>query len=108
MSDNVKNSSEGFKVIDYLYPLTDDVDFRNKNPIFGLDFNRELNGIKSVYDLSSEDTLGNKVRFGEFKGQYLLIDFWASWCVPCIENFPSWETLQKQYKCDSIQFVSVS
>ncbi|MDQ2720614.1 MAG: AhpC/TSA family protein [Bacteroidota bacterium] len=108
LSANVKSSSEGIKVINYIYPLTTDVDFRNKNPILGLDYNSELNGIKSVYDLSSEDTLGNKVSFRKFEGQYLLIDFWASWCGPCIENFPSWEMLRKKYESDSIQFVSVS
>ncbi|MDQ2721283.1 MAG: AhpC/TSA family protein [Bacteroidota bacterium] len=104
----VKSSSEGYKVLDYLYPLTDDVDFRNKNPIFGLEYNKRLNEAKSLYDLSSLDTSGNKINFKAFKGQYLLIDFWASWCDPCIENLPYLEKLKKEYISDSIQFVSVS
>lgn len=105
---DVKSSSEGKKVIKYIYPLTGDIDFRNKNPIFGLEYNKKLNELKSVYDISLNDVSGNTTDFKTFKGQYLLIDFWASWCGPCIENFPFWEKLVKEYKSDSIQFISVS
>lgn len=108
LSDDVKSSGEGNKIIKYIYPLTDDVDFRNKNPIFGLEYNKSLNEVKSVYDISLNDINGHLVSFKAFEGQYLLIDFWASWCDPCIENFPSWEKLAKDYKSDSIQFISVS
>ncbi|HEY5464671.1 MAG TPA: TlpA disulfide reductase family protein [Hanamia sp.] len=108
LSAEVKSSSEGKKVIEYIYPLTDDIDFRNKNPIFGLEFNKKLNESKSIYDLSSNDTSGNLISFKAFKGQYLLIDFWASWCGPCIDNFSFQEKLMEEYKSDPIQFISVS
>ncbi len=108
LSNEVKASSEGKKVIEYIYPLTDDVGFRNKNPIHGSEYNKRLNEIKSVYDLSLIDTAGNKVSLKTFKGRYLLIDFWASWCQPCITNFPFMEELEKEYKSDSIEFISVS
>ncbi len=108
LSNEVKASSEGKKVIEYIYPLTDDVGFRNKNPIHGSEYNKRLNEIKSVYDLSLIDTAGNKVSLKTFKGRYLLIDFWASWCKPCIQNFPFMEKLIEKYKSNPIQFIAVS
>lgn len=108
LSDDVKSSSEGNKIIEYIYPLTDDIGFRNKNPIFGLEYNKSLNELQSVYDISLKDASGKLISLKTFKGQYLLIDFWASWCGPCIKNFPFWEKLMKEYKSDSIQFISVS
>ena len=108
LSNDVKASSEGKKIIEYIYSLTDDVAFRNKNPIHGFEYNKRLNEIKSIYGLSLLDTSGNIVSLKSFKGRYLLIDFWASWCQPCIENFPSMEKLMKEYKSDSIQFIAVS
>ena len=54
--------------------------------------------LNSVYDLSSIDTLGNMIELSSFKGKYLVIDFWASWCKPCIENIPFLNQLVKHYK----------
>ncbi len=108
LGDDVKSSSEGNKVIEYVYPLTSDNEFRRKNPLFGLDFDNQLGKIKSIYDFNLNDRFGRKINFENFKDRYLLIDFWASWCVPCIENFPYLKKLMEEYKSDSIQFISVS
>lgn len=105
---DVKNSSEGKKVIEYVYPLTTDNAFRSKNSTFGLEFDKKLSKIKSIYDFSLNDKSGKKISFKIFKDKYLLIDFWASWCGPCIDNFPYLKKLIEEYKSDSIQFISVS
>jgi thiol-disulfide isomerase/thioredoxin len=36
------------------------------------------------------------------------MDFWASWCKPCIENIPALNQMSDYYNSDSIQFISVS
>ena len=108
LSEDVKKSSEGYKVLSYIYPLTGDNKFRNDNPLSGDDFNKSLNDIKSVHDFKLNDTAGNEISFETFRGKYLLIDFWASWCAPCIKNFPFFEKLMTEYKSDPIQFISVS
>ena len=108
LSEDVKNSNEGYKVLSYMYPLTSDNKFRNDNPLAGDDFNKSLSEIKSVHDFKLNDTSGNEVRFDIFRGKYLLIDFWASWCAPCIKNFPFFEKLMAEYRSDPIQFISVS
>ncbi|MBO9631485.1 MAG: AhpC/TSA family protein [Chitinophagaceae bacterium] len=44
----------------------------------------------------------------DFKGKYLLIDFWASWCVPCKQSFPHMKEVYKAYKSDKLEFYSIS
>ena len=108
LSAEVKSSREGQKVIEYIYPLTNDIDFRTKNPIFGNAFNQKLNNLKSIYDITLEDTSGRLINLKTYNGQFLLIDFWAGYCKPCIANFPFQEKLMQRYKSDPIQFISVS
>lgn len=108
VSTRVKSSGEGKKVIRYIYPLTNDKDFKSKNPIHGLEYNKKLTELNSVYDLSLNDVSGNLIDLKAYKGQYLVFDFWASWCKPCIENFPFIEKLMKEYKSDPVQFISIS
>lgn len=108
LSESVKNSIEGIKVLRHVYPLINDSIFRSLNPAFGLEFNNKLISIKNIYDFTLPDTSNKKYSFSEFENNYLLIDFWASWCGPCIDNFPFWEKLTDDYKTDSIKFISVS
>lgn len=43
----------------------------------------------------------------KFKGKYILIDIWATWCVPCMKMIPHFKQLEKDYSGKKIEFVSI-
>ena len=53
------------------------------------------------------DVNGKKYRLADFRGKYILLDFWAQYCDPCIEAFPQLGKLQKQY-ADTLTIISIS
>lgn len=55
-----------------------------------------------------KDTKGEKVSLEQFKGKYVVIDVWASWCQPCKQEFPYLKKLEEKYKDKNIVFVSLS
>ncbi|MCD0490412.1 TlpA family protein disulfide reductase [Pedobacter sp. MC2016-14] len=54
------------------------------------------------------DPNGKPVDIKSFKGKYVLIDFWASWCGPCRKAIPEIKTLYSQYKEKGFEVLSVS
>ena len=50
---------------------------------------------------------GKQVSLADVKGKYRLVDFWASWCVPCRESFPHLKELRKKYGTDKFEIVGV-
>lgn len=55
-----------------------------------------------------QDREGNVVDFSAFRGKYVYIDMWASWCVPCLREVPVLQELEKKLKNKKVAFVSIS
>ena len=51
---------------------------------------------------------GKKVQLSDFKGKYVLIDFWASWCPDCRRISPNVEAIAKAYQGKDLAVVAVS
>ncbi len=53
---------------------------------------------------------GGIVSFGDYKGKKIIIDFWSSWCIPCIEMFPDINKLKAEYedKQGLVKILSIS
>jgi thiol-disulfide isomerase/thioredoxin len=55
-----------------------------------------------------EDGLKSLLRVGEARERPLLVNFWATWCVPCREEFPDLVKLRARYAADNLDFALVS
>jgi peroxiredoxin len=51
---------------------------------------------------------GEDVSLSQFRGKYLLINFWATWCAPCKIEMPSLEKLYRQFKSDNFDMIGIS
>jgi len=54
------------------------------------------------------DIKGQSFSLEFFKGNYIYIDVWATWCLPCKKESPYFEELSRKYSHKNIQFVSLS
>lgn len=48
------------------------------------------------------DLEGEEVSISEFRGKVVMIDFWETWCKPCLASFPTLQQLQEEYPEDFI------
>lgn len=67
----------------------------------------DANGAVVAPDFTMTDKDGNEVKFSNFAGKPIVLNFWASWCGPCQMEMPDFEEMYKQYG-EEVQFVMVN
>jgi peroxiredoxin len=64
---------------------------------------------QKIRDFHLEDIQGEIKSFAEIKGEQLtIIDFWASWCKPCLKAIPELDKLFKKYHSQGVEIIGVS
>lgn len=85
-----------------------------KQSRLGKDLLKEINNLKAgspgstAADFTTTDVNGNLLSLADFKGKYVIIDFWASWCVPCRKSFPHLIGLYNQYKDKGLEIICIA
>ena len=63
---------------------------------------------KRLVDFEIPNLEGQPIKFSEIDADYILLDFWGSWCGPCIKTIPHLVELQKQYDPSRFRVVGIS
>jgi thiol-disulfide isomerase/thioredoxin len=50
---------------------------------------------------------GKSVDTKEWRGKVLVVNFWASWCPPCVEEMPTLDKLQAEFKTQNVLFIGI-
>jgi thiol-disulfide isomerase/thioredoxin len=69
---------------------------------------RSPSAAASLDTLAVEDLDGRRVALDPFRGQIVLLDFWASWCLPCRASFPFYDELQKKYFDQGLRIIGLT
>ncbi len=59
-------------------------------------------------DFELRDTKGKFFRLSDYKDRVLLVDFWPSWCQPCVENFPKVKEMVQRYRGKAFDVVGIN
>jgi len=63
---------------------------------------------QAAYNLYISDLEGNIVKMNNYRGKVIFLNFWATWCMPCITELPSINDLYNQFKNEDIVFLLIS
>ncbi|MDZ4809439.1 MAG: TlpA disulfide reductase family protein [Bacteroidota bacterium] len=95
-------------------PLFSSLSSTTKNSSSGVAFKERIEIAKKTsvgayaMDFAQNDTLGKPVSLSSFRGKYVLIDFWASWCGPCRKENPNLVKIFNTYNNKGFTILGVS
>lgn len=75
------------------------------------DFYREVKSVspgQPAVDFALPNQTGETVRMSDLEGKYVLLDFWAVWCIPCLNEFSHMKRLYNKYPREDFEIVAIS
>ncbi|TAM93726.1 MAG: AhpC/TSA family protein [Chitinophagaceae bacterium] len=90
LSKEVKQSNYGKDVKDYIL------------------LNKDIKVGDKFVDFTLPDINGKRISLSDYKGKYVLLDFWGSWCEPCREENPKLVKIYKDFKSKGFDILGVS
>lgn len=85
-----------------------------KTSSLGKELKKDLDGMRMgspgarAYVFTSKELRGEPLSLADYKGKYVLVDFWASWCVPCRAGNPHLKELYSKYKDKGFEIIGIS
>ena len=76
-------------------------------PTAATDDSSPADGIAEPLEFSLTDLAGNEVKAEDYRGQWLVINYWATWCAPCRDEMPELVKFQTE-NADKVQVVGIA
>lgn len=72
-----------------------------------LTVNATQNSNSKTVDFDFVDFNGKQRKLSEFRGKYVLLDFWATWCRPCLADIPKLKELYAKFKANDFEIIGM-
>lgn len=66
------------------------------------------NGVRKAPDFTLKRSTGGNIKLSELRGRVVLVNFWATWCTPCKEELPFFNTLYRRYQNLGLEVLGVN
>ncbi len=63
---------------------------------------------KPLPEIILNDTAGRQHNIKEWQGKVLVLNFWATWCPPCLKEMPVFQAMQNEYSQQGLQFIGIA
>jgi thiol-disulfide isomerase/thioredoxin len=69
---------------------------------------RPLVALRKAPEFTAKNVLGGELKSADLKGKVIVVDFWATYCVPCKKEIPEYNEMRKRFAGQDVEFVGVT